>query len=338
MAKRFLLSGYFGFKNFGDEEILSLLIQKLQQAQHRITVISSDPKFTKSQYKDIKSIYTFNFNEILSAIAKADVIVSGGGSLLQDATSLKSLFYYLFIIFTALIFGKKVIIFAQGIGPIDNNFGEFCTRVILKHCSYISVRDEKSYELLKSWGINAELVCDPIFSLNVQNKEEKKEVVAVQLRDFPTMSEKFITDLSNKVCENFSDKKIEIYSFQDSIDYDVCKKFENKLHEINPDIKTTIYSGLTNTQITENISKAQYLIGMRFHSIIIGLLAKCKILTINYDIKVGKIAKEFDLPSLQLKKEITNQFETLKNEQPEKIYEKVKTKKFNWSGFINAIK
>ena len=29
--KRFVLSGYFGFKNFGDEAILSVLVNKLQQ-------------------------------------------------------------------------------------------------------------------------------------------------------------------------------------------------------------------------------------------------------------------------------------------------------------------
>ena len=28
MSKRFVLSGYFGFKNFGDEAILSVLVKK----------------------------------------------------------------------------------------------------------------------------------------------------------------------------------------------------------------------------------------------------------------------------------------------------------------------
>ena len=53
MSKRFVLSGYFGFKNFGDEAILSVLVKKLKQDKHRLTIISSDPKYTMKQYKHI---------------------------------------------------------------------------------------------------------------------------------------------------------------------------------------------------------------------------------------------------------------------------------------------
>ena len=53
MKKRFVLSGYFGFKNFGDEAILSVLVNKLKELDHRITIISSDPKYTISKFKHI---------------------------------------------------------------------------------------------------------------------------------------------------------------------------------------------------------------------------------------------------------------------------------------------
>ncbi len=336
MAKRFVLSGYFGFKNFGDEEILSVLIHKLKQNNHMITVISSDPKYTKNQYKHIRSVYTFDIKNIAFLIAKSDILISGGGSLLQDATSLKSLLYYLFIIFLAFIFNKKVIIFAQGIGPINNPIGKFLTKSLLKYAKYVSVRDENSLDLLSSWGINADLVCDPIFCSNVQN-DTKTNTLAVQLREFRTLNEDFIDRLAQKVCENFSDKTVEIYPFQNSIDYNVCKKFEKAINMLNPNIKTILYRNLSNDEIISKLSKAQYLIGMRFHSIIIGLLAKCKVLTINYDIKVEKISKEFNLPMLDLKKDFHNQFDELKKQNSDRIFEKVKEKEFDWSGFENAI-
>lgn len=336
MVKKFVLSGYFGFKNFGDEAILSVLVSKLKQENHKITVISSDPEFTKSQYKNIKSVYTFNMSEIIAQIAKSDILISGGGSLLQDVTSLKSLIYYLSVIFIALFLRKKVIIFAQGIGPIKNHFGQFVTKTLLSHCTYVSVRDEKSLELMNKWGINAELLCDPIFSTQIA-PVQKNRTVGIQLRNFRTMSDDFIDRLAQKVCQEFADYELEIYSFQDSIDLEVCEKFQKAVNLLNSDIKTSLYSGLSNNDITKNLSHCEYLVAMRFHAIIIGLLTNTKTLSINYDIKVEKISQEFNLPMIDLKKDFKSQFKDLKSQDLKEISEKVQNKTFKWDGFDRAI-
>lgn len=336
MSKRFVLSGYFGFKNFGDEAILSVLVKKLKQDKHRLTIISSDPKYTMKQYKHIRSVYTFKILDIIGAISKSDVLISGGGSLLQDVTSIKSLVYYLFIIFLGLVLHKKVIIFAQGIGPINNQICQLMTKTLLKHCTYVSVRDNKSSELLKSWGINADLLCDPIFSTEIP-ETEKKDVVAVQLRDFRTMNEDFIDRLAQKIVSEFPNKPVEIYSFQDAIDLNICQKLEKSIQLLNSNVKVSLYSDLTNEEIVERLSQAKYLIAMRFHAIIVGLLSGVNILSINYDIKVEKISKEFNLPMIDLKKDFKNQFELLKNEVPQDYMAKVKSKNFDWSGFEKAI-
>lgn len=337
MKKRFVLSGYFGFKNFGDEAILSVLVNKLKENRHSVTIISSDPKYTKSVYKHVLSVPTFDFIKIIASICKSDILISGGGSLLQDVTSLKSLLYYLFIIFIALFFRKKVIIFAQGIGPITSNLGQFLTKLLLKHCSYISVRDKKSQQLLDKWGIRSDLLCDPIFSVKI-SPSEKNKIIAVQLRDFKGLNNDFIDRLADGVCKNFKDYNIEIYSFQDAIDLEVCRRFEKNIKMLNPEIKTTLYSGLTNTKIIENISKAQCLISMRFHAIIIGLLSNVKTLAINYDIKVEKLANEFNLPLINLKDDISDKFLQLENQNLEDIKNKLSNMNFDWSGFERAVK
>lgn len=336
MSKRFVLSGYFGFKNFGDEAILSLIIDRLKQNKHRITVISSNPQYTKSKYQHIRSVYTFNFKDIIGAISKSDCLISGGGSLLQDTTSLKSLIYYLFILLIALILRKQVIIFAQGIGPIKNFLGKFLTKNIIKHADYISVRDSKSFELLKDWGIDSELLCDPVFSTKIQTKE-KTNTVAVQLRGFKTVNEDFIDRLALKITQEFSDKEIDIYSFQDSIDLKVCERFERAIKLLNPDIKTKVYSDLTDEEIIKGISSSQYLIAMRFHAIIIGLISKTKTLAINYDIKVEKLVAEFEIPIIDLINDFNSQFHDLKSINFDKIFPKVYAKTFDWSGFDKAI-
>jgi len=334
--KRFVLSGYFGFKNFGDEAILSVLISKLRENKHKITVISSDPVYTKGKFRFVRSIYTFNIHDIIGAIAKTDFLVSGGGSLLQDTTSLKSLLYYLFIIFTGILLGKKVIIFAQGIGPVKSAAGKFLTKTILHWCTYVSVRDYKSRDLLKQWGIEAELLCDPVFSIAVP-KVEKGKAVAVQLRDCPGMSEDFVDRLADKIVREFPDYKIEIYSFQDAIDLEACKRFEKSLKLLNLDLETKIYTGLTDEETIQNIAKSEYLIAMRFHALIAGLLSKVKLLGINYDIKVEKLANEFNFPLIDLKDNFGQEFTLLKEQNINVIEEKVRLKNFDWTGFDRTI-
>ncbi len=336
MKKRFVISGYYGFKNFGDEAILSVLVNKLQQNKDSVTVISSNPEYTKSLYQHISAIKTFDFNNIIPAIYKSDILISGGGSLLQDVTSLKSLIYYLLIIFIALFFRKKVIIFAQGIGPINSRLGVFFTKILLKNCTYISVRDKKSHELMQKWGIKSDLLCDPIFSVNVPDSAKNK-TVAIQLRDFKGMSNDFLDRLADSVSKNFSDYNVEIYSFQDSIDLEICKTFEQNLNMLNPDIKTTVLAGMSNSEIIESLSKSEYLISMRFHAIIIGLLAGVKTLGINYDVKVEKLAKEFNLPLIDLKNDFGNNFELLKSQDLALIKDKISHINFDWTGFENAL-
>ena len=336
MKKRFVLSGYFGFKNFGDEAILSLIVNKLQADRHRITIISSDIEYTKSLYKHINAINTFDFKNIIASIYKSDILISGGGSLLQDVTSLKSLIYYLLIIFTALFFRKQVIIFAQGIGPINSYIGQFLTKLLIRNCSYISVRDKKSCELLEKWGIKSDLLCDPIFSLKLPPMQ-KNMTVAIQLRNCKGLTNDFLDRLAAAVCDNFKDYNIEIYSFQDEIDLEICKNFEKSINILNPEIKTTLFSNLANDEIIKRISQAQYLISMRFHAIIVGLLSKTKVLGINYDIKVEKLAAEFGIPLLDLKKDFNDGFMLLEQQNLDEINNKLSNINFDWSGFERIV-
>jgi polysaccharide pyruvyl transferase WcaK-like protein len=151
------------------------------------------------------------------------------------------------------------------------------------------------------------------------------------------MNEDFIDRLAEKVSREFADKTIEIYAFQKNIDLEICKRFERAINLLNPEIKTIVYSDLTDEEIASGFSRAKYLIAMRFHAIIVGLLASTPTLAIDYDIKVQKLATEFKLPVINLKDEFGEQFETLKMLQPSNISPLVESKTFDWSGFLNNI-
>ena len=148
--KKVLISGYYGFGNFGDEAILKLLLDKLKDCD--VTVLSSDPRKTFDTF-GVHTVYTFSLDHVLKELAYCDVLISGGGSLLQNVTSNKSLWFYASILQFAQLMRKDVVIFAQGIGPIKGWWSTRMTKNILKKAKYVSVRDEKSFELMKKWKI-----------------------------------------------------------------------------------------------------------------------------------------------------------------------------------------
>lgn len=334
--KDILISGYYGFDNFGDEAILGVLTKKLKELGANVCVLSKNPGKTSSLY-GVKSIFSFDLIKVFNQIDKCDVLISGGGSLLQDVTSIKSLFYYLLIINMALFLNKKVIIFAQGIGPINSKFGRFLTKLALKKCTLVTVRDEKSLFLLRGWGINANLVCDPLFDLQLVRSFPSNKV-GIQLRGFKTLKENLLIKLAEQINKDFSDKEIEIYSFQDSLDLDVCKRFELILRSINPIIQTKLVYNQNSQEILEKISKLDYMIAMRFHANLIALKYGIKTLAICYDEKVEKLAIEAQIPyvSMLATEDYDNLFNRLKNLDEQKLINFSKSKHFDWSA-IEAI-
>lgn len=319
------ISGYYGFKNFGDETILSVLVNHLKNCD--VTVFSSNPDYTMQTY-NVKAVRSFDMKNVVKTIQNSDVLISGGGSLLQDVTSFKSLVYYALIIGLGIIFDKKVIIFAQGIGPINNNFAQIIVKTLLKQCAYVSVRDNNSFEILKKWGIAGEIVCDPVYSLEIQ-PTQNSGAIGIQLRDFKSMNYNLLQKLAMLVSTKFADKKIEIFSLQESLDLELCKKFKNIIHSINPDVKTEIVTD----DIITRISKLDYFIAMRFHAILVALKCGVKTCAINYDIKVEQLAKSANIPliSMDANENMEVIFKKLQNLNSKTLSDVANSKHFDWT-------
>ena len=291
-----VISGYYGFNNFGDEAVLSVLVNSLKDCGiDDITVFSKSPAATKKTY-DVKSSGTFNLFGLFFNILRSDFLISGGGSLLQDATSLKSLIYYLGVIILALFFRKKVIIFAQGIGPVNNFLFQKITAFVLKKCKFVSVRDEKSLFLLRSWGVSPILVSDPVWNIKLKTKYSHRGI-GIQLRKWPSLTESILNDLAKYIADVYSDKIIFIYALQESLDLDVCNEFEEKLKALNPNLHTHVVTNRATFEIVEAFSHLDELIAMRYHACLLGLKYGIRVLPIVYDQKVEKLADEFDIKS-----------------------------------------
>lgn len=337
MPKNVVVSGYYGFNNFGDEAILSVIVEHLKMIGVNAAVISNNPKET-SKYYQVYSVKNFNLLSLLGVILNCDVLISGGGSLLQDVTSFKSLMYYSFVIRLAQFFKKKVIIFAQGIGPLNREKSIKMVRELLSKASYVTVRDQKSLELVKSWGINADLVSDPVYSFQI-GEGTSEGIVGVQLRDYVTMNDELLMKLAHQIVMDFADRKIEVYAFQKSIDLRICKTFEKMLKQLCPGIKTQVFHSLSKNDFIYQISRCEYLIAMRYHALLIALKLGVKPLAVNYDAKVTGLAYDAMIPLVTMKGEedFSEAFDKMKALDRNKLLEFANSKQFDWSKFDKII-
>jgi polysaccharide pyruvyl transferase CsaB len=162
---RFLLSGYYGFGNLGDEALLQVIVEQLRARWPAcaVDVLSGDPAATARAY-GVEATPRMDLARVRGAIESADVVLSGGGGLLQNVTSLRSLLYYSGVIRSAIRAGKPTMVFAQSIGPLDF-WGRAMVRNFCKGLRAATVRDERSRALLRSLlpGVPVERTADPVF-------------------------------------------------------------------------------------------------------------------------------------------------------------------------------
>ncbi len=336
--KKVLVSGYLGFNNFGDEAIFYALAEHLKNSNVEISALSNNPKETSEKY-NVKTYYFKNLKTIIKAIRSNDILISGGGSLLQDKTSNFSLYYYLFIVIIAKLFFKKVIIFAQGFEPLKNKFNELILKLILKTTDFITVRDEKSKQYLKKLGIDSILLTDPIYSIIDKTEiSNNKEGLIVQLRKTKHINNAFIKNLANQISKNFNEK-ISVLSLQDSMDLDICKELQNELKTLN--IESVLIEHKTIKETIDIINKAEFMISTRLHGAIVSNALKTKTFTLNYDEKLKTLSDEFLLPNINLD---SFSYERL-NEKLDDFFntktEIEEYRKFDWNeidSFINSIR
>lgn len=193
MEEHILFSGYYGFDNSGDDAILQAIIQDIrkQDPSKKLTVLSYNPNRTSAIY-NVDAAQRFHLKSVIRAIKDTDLLISGGGSLLQDVTSSRSLYYYLSIILIAKFYNKKVYVYANGVGPIEGKLNRKMTKYVLNKVDLITLRDEDSYETIRSLGVTKPktlVTSDPVYSLD---NIDRKKVLKIMMREGIPTNRKYI--------------------------------------------------------------------------------------------------------------------------------------------------
>lgn len=299
MLKKAIICGYYGQGNAGDEALLVSILEKLP-IEIKPIVLSANPLETQKNYQ-VESFSRLNIIKQIFKLGKHDLFIWGGGSLIQDVTSIKSPIFYLGLMKLAQLKGLKTIAYAQGIGPIKSTFIQTLTRQVLSKCDGVSVRDKASAKLLDLWRIKYILAPDPVWDLSSKINNNLQLLppprIAINLRSHPLLTEEKIHTLIKAVInlQKLTNAHILLIPFQLSKDLIICQQIKNKLQE-----KAQIIS-LTNPQELKGIFKqVTMLIGMRLHSLIMAAGEKCTCFAISYDPKVDNLMQEIDIKGYQL--------------------------------------
>ena len=150
-----LVCGAYGRGNAGDDAILEAIVTELRQIDPDLPVwvLSRRPEETRRTYR-VNSIYTFAFPRFLRRMCKTRLYINGGGSLMQDVTSHRSLWFYLFTISAAKRLGNRVLMYGCGIGPIHSPSNRrLAARVLQNRVDAITLRDTHSSAELADMGV-----------------------------------------------------------------------------------------------------------------------------------------------------------------------------------------
>lgn len=299
--RNILISGYYGFQNSGDDALLLAIAQDLRQycPELSLTVLSANPKKTAADY-GIAAVNRMNPFALLRALSRCDLLLSGGGTLIQDRTSTQSLLYYLTIIRLAGLFGKKVMLYSNGIGPLQEKHRAI-TRHVLNRVQLITLRDPASEAELVRIGVDRPaiyLTADPAFSLEPACPEQgrrllsscglspDKTTICLSVRpwkELPQDFESILATAADELCRRY-DAQCVLLPMQPQKDTELCRKIAEKMQSpcaLLPPV------GIRETLAV--IGACSLCIGMRLHSLIYAVSRGVPVVGLVYDPKISGV-------------------------------------------------
>ena len=163
-----IISGYYGYDNIGDDSLLVSITDGIRERlpDAKITVLARKTKQISSICR-VRTINRFNIPKIWREMRHARLLISGGGSLLQDGTSKRSSLYYAYIMHFAKRLGLKVMLYANGLGPLNAKISREHAARALSDADYVSLRENASLKLARKLGVTREIhvSADPAFLL-----------------------------------------------------------------------------------------------------------------------------------------------------------------------------
>ncbi len=293
--------GSYGKGNAGDDAILNAVIREVAMLdpQARVCVMSRKPKYTRVKCR-VRAIYPFNPFKMFSAMLKSRVYLNGGGSLIQDSTSSRSLYFYLFTIICAKLLGCRVMMYGCGIGPVRRSFNrKLAGAIINRFVETITLRDPNSLKELESMRVTRPkmtLAADPTLILSPakdevihsaffrEGLEENGAYAAFAMRSWHGIDEKIpeIARACDYVAEKYGLTPVLI-----PMEYDRDLPIARRIAEAMGGKAIVIQNRYDVHTVIGILSRMKVTVAMRLHALVFGAGAGVPVIGIAYDHKVS---------------------------------------------------
>lgn len=296
--KKIFLIGYYGYDNLGDDLLLYEIVEKLKlSGRFEISALSFDAKKISALY-GIKGVSRLKSFSIVNHIRSVDVVVCGGGSILQDKTSSKSLYYYMGILFLAKLFGKKIYLLGNGYGPIDKAHNKMMVSMLLKFANGVIARDEESFAKYGEHRVkHLYNGVDCAFLGELGRRHLNEDVEFTEYRKRHRIEKPYVIF----TLRNWSGFEMAVEELKKSVDllrqkgYEVCF-LSMKMPEDETIVKKHLGDGVIFLERQMKIlpllfKSAEFTVGMRLHGIILSAIFQTPFIAIPYDPKVESFVK-----------------------------------------------
>lgn len=299
-----IILGYYGFRNIGDDALLMSIIKDLKEFKPdiKLLILSRIPADTSRDFQ-VASISRINMLQIYQAMKSSKAFIYGGGNLLQDNTSTRSLLFYLSTVWLAKKLRLKVMFYANGIGPLKKSLNRMLTRKIMNKVDVITLREELSFTELKHMDIISPRILltadaaltvtdgcgsrdtDILQQLGIQNG---KPLLGISLRKYPG-HEKFEHEKYETVIARVADHMVSAYGalpvffpMQHPEDIPILENVAAKMQHVSYIVKDK----LNVFQTYDLISKMHMILGMRLHALVFSAVAAVPMVGLVYDPKI----------------------------------------------------
>lgn len=295
-----VICGAYGRGNAGDDSILITMIRQLRREDPDlpICVLSRNPEATAAM-TGVSSIQVFNFRAAGKVMKQSALYISGGGSLIQNATSNRSLMFYLASIAQAARSGCKVMMYGCGIGPVaGERYQRMVKKVLERDVDLITLRDPESRETLERFGITGpevHVTADPVMLMAADQKaadryfakcglDPNKKYAMFVLRPWGDAHQKLdeICAAAEYVRGKYGLEPV-FFSFEPNRDREINGMAASRLKPVSvvlpPISDGAVLSGV--------LARMELVVSMRLHALIFACSQQTKIVGISYDPKVS---------------------------------------------------